>query len=755
MSVVFQVECRETRPGDGVFLIGSHDALGSWSPALAPSLTTTAETFPSWTSEAIALPVGTPVQFKFVVQREDRTGSVTWETLQETNRTVTPSAGRRTTARTSWGTAKTECSTQPEPAASLSRTRTEELLAARMAQERKLLRMAESAVDAAAAEAPKVSEVATTLMMREDRRRNFSQSLLRIGADALTDPVVTPDAAEDAGRPSGEAPVVERGVPLKHITSFSALSTMAEAAEKDEARRAHKAQSHAQYEPNNLEVPVVVVTSEFAPWSKTGGLGLVTASYSYEFPRTGHRTMVVSPKYKHFEGISQIGETRVLVNGREELVKYWYHFTDAGDGRGCDCVFVDHPSIERKGGLYSDDDGREYPDNLFRFTLLSLAAMEAPLILKLGGCAYGDKVVFLANDWQSGLVPLYMYYKYRPHGTYSQARVIYIVHNLGYQGQYHGYEACHFFGVSEQGAADVAFGDCVNLSKGALICADRVITVSPNYANEIQTPEGGFSLQDFVRAKAHALRLTGILNGIDDCWNPQTDKHIAFNYSVENFEEGKAKNKAELQKQLGLMEDPHCVLIGFVGRLTWQKGVDVIGSSISWLMADTGNGVTGHAQLIMMGNGQREYADTLRWAEGNFRGRVCGYVGFDPKVEHQIMAGCDLFLMPSRYEPCGLPQMYSQQYGTLPIVTATGGLKDTVKDLSKGPAEATGFQISHLNPDKLKEVIYRAAELILRRPAEFRCMQRTAMRTDFYWRRAIDEYERHIDFTLYDPPATR
>jgi len=753
MSVVFQVECRETRPGDGVFLIGSHDALGSWSPALAPSLTTTAETFPSWTSEAIALPVGTPVQFKFVVQREDRTGSVTWETLQETNRTVTPSAGRRTTARTSWGTAKTECSTQPEPAASLSRTRTEELLAARMAQERKLLRMAESAVDAAAAEAPKVSEVATTLMMREDRRRNFSQSLLRIGADALTDPVVTPDAAEDAGRPSGEAPVVERGVPLKHITSFSALSTMAEAAEKDEARRAHKAQSHAQYEPNNLEVPVVVVTSEFAPWSKTGGLGLVTASYSYEFPRTGHRTMVVSPKYKHFEGISQIGETRVLVNGREELVKYWYHFTDAGDGRGCDCVFVDHPSIERKGGLYSDDDGREYPDNLFRFTLLSLAAMEAPLILSVDGRKYGDKVIFMANDWQAGLVPLYMCHKYRANGVYLQARALYVVHNLGYQGSYPGVNACAFFGVGAQAANDLAFGNAVNLSKAALICADRVLTVSPNYAQEIQAPAGGFGLQDFVRAKAAALRLAGILNGIDDCWNPETDANISRNYTVEDYEQGKRANKAALQRALNLREDSSCVLVGFVGRLTWQKGVDVLGSIIPWLMEDTGNGVTGYAQLIMMGNGERQYADVLRSAEQRYPGRVCGYVGFDPIVEHQIMAGCDLFLMPSRYEPCGLPQMICQQYGTLPIVTATGGLSDSVRDISVGPNAATGFQMTPLEASKMKEIVYKAAELYLKHPAEFQCMQRNAMLTDFYWPRAMDEYERQIDFTLNDPPT--
>jgi len=224
---------------------------------------------------------------------------------------------------------------------------------------------------------------------------------------------------------------------------------------------------------------------------------------------------------------------------------------------------------------------------------------------------------------------------------------------------------------------------------------------------------------------------------------------------VETFETGKAANKAALQKQLGLHEDANSVLIGFVGRLTWQKGVDVMVQIVSWLMEDTGNGVTGRAQLIMMGNGEKQYADTLRSAEGAYPGRVCGYVGFDPKIEHQMMAGCDLFLMPSRYEPCGLPQMYSQRYGTLPIVTATGGLVDSVKDVAEGTDKGTGFHMSHLAADKMREIVYKAAELYLKFPAEFRQMQRTAMLQDFYWPQAMDEYEKAIDQTLYDQPVVR
>lgn len=206
---------------------------------------------------------------------------------------------------------------------------------------------------------------------------------------------------------------------------------------------------------------------------------------------------------------------------------------------------------------------------------------------------------------------------------------------------------------------------------------------------------------------------------------------------------------------LGLHQDPRVAVVGFVGRLTWQKGVDLLAQIIQWLMADMGNGVTGHVQLIMMGHGERQHGQALRQAESAYRGRVCGYVGFDPKVEHQMMAGCDLLLMPSRYEPCGLPQMCAQLYGTLPIVSATGGLVDSVRDTSTGTESATGFHIAPLTVDKMKEVVYQALELCLCRPEEFRRMQRTAMLTDFYWSRAMDEYERNIDATVGSAPQVR
>merc|ERR1712032_952165 len=253
--------------------------------------------------------------------------------------------------------------------------------------------------------------------------------------------------------------------------------------------------------------------------------------------------------------------------------------------------------------------------------------------------------------------------------------------------------------------------------------------------------------------KAHASRLAGILNGIDESWNPEADSHITKTYSVDSVECRKSVNKAALQHRLGLQENADCVLVGFVGRLTWQKGVDVLGQVIDWMMQDSGNNVTGRAQLIMMGNGEKQHADMLRDAENRYRGRICGFVGFDPTVEHQMMAGCDLFLVPSRYEPCGLPQMCAQLYGTLPIVTATGGLVDSVRNFSEGLHVATGFHVCNLTENMLKECLYKAMETYLMRPDDFAKMQHNAMAADFSWPKAIDEYERHIDTALYDRPV--
>jgi len=298
--------------------------------------------------------------------------------------------------------------------------------------------------------------------------------------------------------------------------------------------------------------------------------------------------------------------------------------------------------------------------------------------------------------------------------------------------------------------------DCINLVSAAVKTSDRVLAVSPTYAQEIQTPEGGWGLHDTLRGKGAHLRLAGILNGISDEWNPKTDPHIFANYGISNFEEGKAKCKADLQQKLGLAQDPDAALIGFCARLDPQKGVHLMIAIIPWLMHDVGNGVNGRVQIVMMGKGGLEYANQLHEAEQRYKGRVCGYVGFDPYIEHKMMAGCDVFLMPSRYEPCGLPQMYAQQYGTLPIVHETGGLKDSVKalwDNDRDRSTATGFMFSGFSENPLKERMYHALEVYHKNKDLFRQMQLNALRSNHYWPQAIDEYERHIDWTLESEPS--
>jgi len=391
--------------------------------------------------------------------------------------------------------------------------------------------------------------------------------------------------------------------------------------------------------------------------------------------------------------------------------------------------------------------------------LLSLAAAEAPLILSLGGSTYGQDVCFIANDWQAGLLPVYLLYKYRRHNTYMAARTLFVIHNLGFQGKYsknrHPIES--YLGLPTEAYGELQEGaDCLNLLQAALKTCDRVLTVSPNYCLEIQTAEGSHGMHHLLQAKAAQLRMGGILNGISDEWSPLTDPHIPKNYGPSDFVAGKAFCKMKLQEELGLHQDPNACLLGFCGRLSNQKGTHFLTGMLGWLMADQGNGVNGKAQVIFMGKGEPELARNITEAENNNKGKICGYIGFDPNVEHRMMAGCDLILMPSQYEPCGLPQMYAQQYGTLPFVHETGGLKDSVKglwDTQRDRASATGFLFSPYTENPLKERLYQAMEIFHHDKPLFKQMQTNAINSDFYWPQALDEYEKHIDWTLEAPSA--
>jgi len=593
-------------------------------------------------------------------------------------------------------------------------------------------------------------------------------------------PLSAVEVVEAAQGPDAEHRADEAATMLRH----GSLSVFRDIPLSNLDEAAHDAftASEPKYTSLNLDTPIVIVTSEISPWSKSGGLALVTASLAVELAERGHRTMAISPMYDDFAGATWLADKTIWLFGAEHQVKYFHMWHQTSEGKGVDYIFVDHPSFHRPGGLYYNQQlGVEYADNLYRFALFCLAAIEAPCCVAPGGAPFGEKVMFLANDWQTALLPVYLTHKMRPIGRFVNARCMFIVHNFGYQGIYPlnklednpngtlpiivpnvgvwhlaldgtgAYEHLIYQYPPELRSYDGDDGNVWNLTKGAILTCDRILTVSAGYAAEMKTPEGGFSLDALVRSKEFFL--TGILNGIDvAAWNPRTDSLLEVNYNETNFMEGKRACKLSLQAKVGLEQNADIALVAFVGRLTMQKGIDIICEALDWMMIDTGNKVTGHVQVLLMGNGDECHVQTINNKAKQWPGRVAA-CPFDPQMEHTLYAGSDLMLMPSRYEPCGLPQMCAQRYGSVPIVTLCGGLKDSV--IVEPIEEATGFGILPLNSNKYKEVCYAALDTFYNQPEVFQGMQRRGMETDFSWCPRIDEYEKNIDWTLNDPPYVR
>uniref|UniRef100_A0A804I7X0 Starch synthase catalytic domain-containing protein n=1 Tax=Musa acuminata subsp. malaccensis TaxID=214687 RepID=A0A804I7X0_MUSAM len=424
-------------------------------------------------------------------------------------------------------------------------------------------------------------------------------------------------------------------------------------------------------------------------------------------------------------------------------------------------VFVDHPSYHRAGNPYGDSNGA-FGDNQFRFTILCYAACEAPLVLPLGGYTYGEKSLFIVNDWHASLVAVLLAAKYRPYGVYKDARSILVIHNLAHQGvepattyEYMGlppewYGALEWIFPTWARKHALDKGEAVNLLKGAIVTADRIVTVSQGYSWEITTPEGGHGLNELLNSRKFVLN--GITNGIDtNEWNPTSDKHIPFHYSVDDLS-GKAQCKAALQKELGLPIRPDCPLIGFIGRLDYQKGTDVIRSALHELLQDD-------IQFIMLGSGNPETEDWMRWVESTNREKFRGWVGFNVPVSHRITAGCDILLMPSRYEPCGLNQLYAMRYGTVPVVNCTGGLRDTVENFdpfaTDSSGQGTGWRFSPLSKESMLLKLRVAIQTYREHKASWEGLMKRGMSKDFSWDSAAIQYERIFDWTFVDPPYIR
>jgi starch synthase len=469
---------------------------------------------------------------------------------------------------------------------------------------------------------------------------------------------------------------------------------------------------------------IVQVSAELAPWSKTGGLGDVCGALPVALAGRGHRVVAIAPRYKDYEGAWDTGvRARVHLFGHSHEVAY-YHLERGGVHH----LFVDHPSF-RRPGIYGDDRG-VYGDNLFRFALLTRAALEAPLRVPLSGELLGEDVVFHANDWHTGLLPLYLEAVYRSAGRYPKTPAVLAIHNAGHHGTFDAHE---FAGldVSTRWWPAADMGGRLNCMKAGLVLASKLVTVSPTYARQL-CQDQAFGLEGLFAHRAHDL--WGILNGIGEEWNPATDRHLEHLFSADDLA-GKALQKAALQRELGLPARPEVPLFGVVARLDHQKGIDLLMGAAPWLLRQD-------VQLVVLGSGGAAYEDFVRRLAREAPHRARGIVGFSEPLAHRIEAGADVFLMPSRFEPCGLNQLYSMRYGTVPIVHATGGLADTVPTWDPASGRGAGWAFREFTTDAFVQAIGWALHTWWHHRDAWAAIQQNGMRRDSGWDRAAELYER-------------
>lgn len=465
---------------------------------------------------------------------------------------------------------------------------------------------------------------------------------------------------------------------------------------------------------------ILFVSSEVAPWSKTGGLGDVGGALPRALAARGHEVTVVSPRY---------GGIDVEVHGFERMdgaLRVRGEGTALWVRRGRPEVhLVEHERFfGSRPGLYGEG-GDDYGDNAERFAFLTRAALALPAATRK------HVQVVHANDWQTGLAPFLLRHEHGADPALAGARTVFTIHNLGYQGIFPK-QVVPFLGLPWDVFRYEAmeFHDQLNFMKAGLTFADALTTVSPTYAKEILTPEGGAGLDAVLRLR-HA-DLHGILNGIDLTeWDPARDPHLPAHYSSRDLS-GKATCKAALQRELSLPVREDVLLIGIVSRLADQKGIDLVVSSLPDLFAR-------EIQLVVLGRGNRAYEDAFRRAAAGRPDRLAVRIGFDEGLAHRIEAGADAFLMPSRYEPCGLNQLYSLRYGTLPVVRAVGGLEDTVEDYD-GWRHGTGFKFREYAPHALMLAVRRALDTYRDRRA-WQGLVLRGMAQDSSWDRSARSYE--------------
>lgn len=475
---------------------------------------------------------------------------------------------------------------------------------------------------------------------------------------------------------------------------------------------------------SSKKMQIVFASAECAPFVKTGGLGDVAGSLPAALVRAGAEVIVMVPKYATI---------------KDEYKAQMEHFSDFYVSLGWRNEYCGLEKLERDGVTYMFIDNeryfaRDYPYGFFddgeRFAFFSKAITESLQHLPAGF----ECDILHCNDWQTALAPVFLREFYQGLPLYDRVKTVFSIHNVAFQGQFSDTVMEDILGVAHipAAASQLRCDACsINYMLGALRYADAITTVSPTYANEIQTPEFGEGLDGVLRERSYALQ--GILNGIDVAgFDPATDKRIAANYTVED-RSGKAVCKAKLQEELGLEVRDDRPLMVMVTRLTRQKGMDLVMYALDRILA-------GGVQVAVLGTGDRDYEDGLRYFQDKYPGTMAARIEFDPALSQRMYAAADMFLMPSKFEPCGLSQIIAMRYGTLPIVRETGGLKDTVQPYNEFTGEGTGFSFSNFNGDEMGDAVFRAARLFWDNRDAWNQLVTQAMSQDFSWTRSADKY---------------
>jgi starch synthase len=478
---------------------------------------------------------------------------------------------------------------------------------------------------------------------------------------------------------------------------------------------------------------ILLASSEVHPFSKTGGLADMVGALAKTLARKGHEVGLVTPLYagirEQFSGIKKFDwKIDLPLGARRLLAEVW---TLKLNPR-LTIYFIRQPEYYDRAGLYQEK-GREYGDNAERFVFLSKCVVQLARYLP-----WKPELVHV-HDWQTGLVPLFIRHQALREGWSNAPQVCLTIHNMAYQGNF----PAASFPLTNLPPAyfnpnGVEFYGRMNCLKAGIVFADAITTVSPRYAREIRTEPFGCGLHGLMEKRKDAL--FGILNGVNyEEWKTTGNPFLRHSFSPENLF-GKASLKLDLQRESGFAGNAHVPLFATVGRLADQKGVDILLGTLEEMLA-------ADLQFVLLGSGDPEWENAFRELALRQPGKLAAHIGFDEGLSHRIEAGADFFVMPSRYEPCGLNQMYSQRYGTIPIVRATGGLDDSVVDIGDDPVHATGIKFSELSPPALSKAI-RKAITIFQEPEMLRRYRLNGMKADFSWDRTGEQYVRIYEVAL-------